>query len=132
VGVYQTNDGGALVAAQQVPASINSDGNMDAVEYFLLQLVATPGDYNRDGDVDEDDYRVWRASFGTAGDLPADGNNNNVVDAADYAIWRNNYGTSGSGSFLLSRIERPLAPVPEPATILLLAMAACSCCVRRR
>ncbi len=35
---YETPDGGALVAAYQVPASINSDGNLDAGEYAQVDI----------------------------------------------------------------------------------------------
>jgi hypothetical protein len=48
------------------------------------------GDADRDGDVDRDDYGVWRATFGSAADLRADFNGNGVIDAADYAVWRDN------------------------------------------
>lgn len=51
VGVYQNNDGGALVWQSQVPASINNNGNIDAGEYVRL-VISTPiihGDMNCDG-----------------------------------------------------------------------------------
>jgi hypothetical protein len=48
-----------------------------------------PGDYNRDGTVNNLDYSTWRSSFGQTGaGLAADGNGNGVVDAADYVLWR--------------------------------------------
>jgi hypothetical protein len=50
-----------------------------------------PGDYDRDGIVEADDYGVWRSSFGLMGAEPvADGNQDGVVDAADYVVWRKN------------------------------------------
>jgi hypothetical protein len=123
VGVYQTADGGALVTSQQVPASVIANGNIEAVEYFLLQLVATPGDYNRDGDVDDADYNLWRETFGSTGDLRADGNGDGRVDAVDYIVWRKNLGSSGSGAYLLNQVEGQDIPgVPEPSTIVI-AMA---------
>ncbi len=52
-----------------------------------------PGDYDRNGFVNNVDHTVWRNSFGQVGaNLPADGNGNGEVDAADYAIWRDNKG----------------------------------------
>jgi hypothetical protein len=58
---------------------------------------ATPGDYNRDGTVNNSDYSTWRSSFGQIGaGLAADGNGNGVVDTADYIVWRNNLGRSSS------------------------------------
>lgn len=53
------------------------------------------GDYNNDGEVDDEDYNAWKAAFGQIGiALPADGNDNGVVDIADYALWRDNLGRS--------------------------------------
>ena len=50
-----------------------------------------PGDYDRDGIVEADDYLVWRRSFGQTGPgRAADGNQDGVVDAADYLVWRKN------------------------------------------
>jgi hypothetical protein len=78
-----------------------------------------PGDYNRDGRVNNTDYGVWRGAFGTSGaTLAADGNGNGVVDAADYVIWRKYNGTSlGSGS------GSETATIPEVATLMYLMPA---------
>jgi uncharacterized delta-60 repeat protein len=55
-----------------------------------------PGDYNRDGTVNNLDYSTWRAIFGQSGTgLAADGNGNGIVDTADYVVWRNNRGNTG-------------------------------------
>jgi hypothetical protein len=131
VGVYATNDGGALISSQQVPASVNGNGNIDAVEWFLLQIAATPGDYNRDGDVDDDDFIVWLEKFGT-NDPSADGNKNGVVDNGDYVVWRKFYGSSGAGGFTLTRIEEASAFVPEPSVAALLALAVGILALRRQ
>jgi hypothetical protein len=64
-----------------------------------------PGDYNQDGSVDAADYVTWRKTDGST---------------ADYDTWRANFGaTMGSGSL-------SSASVPEPATALLLWIAAAS------
>jgi hypothetical protein len=125
VGVYATNDGGALVSSQQVPASINGNGNIDALEYFLLQLAYPPGDYNHDGDVDTEDYDLWTETYGTS-DPRADGNNDGAIDAADYVFWRKHQGASGAGDFLLTPLNTAAASttIPEPATTILLLLAA--------
>jgi PEP-CTERM motif len=50
----------------------------------------SPGDYDRDTDVDANDYAVWRQFFGESSGAAtaADGNLDHVVDAADYVVWR--------------------------------------------
>ncbi|HVT28034.1 MAG TPA: carbohydrate-binding protein, partial [Lacipirellulaceae bacterium] len=120
VGVYQTADGGALVASQQVPASIDENGNINALEYFLLQLVAAPGDFNQDGHVDAADFDLWRTTFGTA-DTRADANADGTVDGADYIIWRKYFGTAAAASYVLVD-SRPA--VPEPTSFCLLILGA--------
>ena len=52
-------------------------------------VTSVSGDYNRDGNVDNQDYLAWRGTFGQTGaGLATDGNTNSVVDAADYIVWR--------------------------------------------
>ncbi len=80
-----------------------------------------PGDYNHNGIVDAADYAIWRNTLGSTTDLRANGNNSGAsagkIDQADYTFWKSNFGdTSGSGGSALG--------VPEPASLLLLAMAA--------
>jgi hypothetical protein len=52
--------------------------------------VAVPGDYDRNGAVENADWSTWRTSFGntSAPSAGADGNGDGVVDAADYVVWR--------------------------------------------
>jgi hypothetical protein len=102
------------------------------MRFVIDAHIPIPGDYDHDGDVDTDDYNVWRTSFGSATNLTADGNGNNIVDAADYTIWRDHVGASSASAGALNF-------VPEPSTGLLLAMAgivgtlvaAKSCCQTR-
>jgi hypothetical protein len=77
-------------------------GAGEVEDYFLpnsiVSAVVLPGDYDLSGTVDDADYDLWRATFGTS-DLRADGNGDGAVDAADYSVWRNNMGaTSGTGT----------------------------------
>lgn len=62
----------------------------DAIQSLAWDVVnhyQNPGDFDQDGDVDQDDYVLWRADFG--GDLlSADVTLDGVVDAADYTRWR--------------------------------------------
>ncbi|MCA9240640.1 MAG: multicopper oxidase domain-containing protein [Planctomycetales bacterium] len=75
--------------------------------------IVSPGDYDQDGDVDPDDYALWRDTYGSTGiDLAADGNNDGMVDAADYTIWRDNVSAGA--------VAPPAnASAPEPASLLL-------------
>jgi Beta-propeller repeat len=100
-----------------------SAGNDDAFLVKFAPLVAF-GDYDGDGTINANDYNIWKASFGTA-NAAADGNGNGIVDAADYTLWRDHLGqtiTSGSSAEV---------PVPEPASAVLLAVAAATLLARR-
>jgi hypothetical protein len=70
----------------------------DGVGYALVSEVATPGDFDGDGDVDGRDFLAWQRN-------PAVG---------DLADWQNNYGTN-------SQITASTT-VPEPTNFLLLAL----------
>ncbi len=71
------------------------------------------GDTDDDGDVDLDDLNNVRNNFGSVGAGDTDGDND--VDLDDLNNVRNNFGAVGSVA----------NPVPEPSSIVLLAMAAC-------
>jgi hypothetical protein len=76
----------------------------------------SPGDYDRDSDVDADDYAYWRERFGnmvTPFTSP-DGSGNGAIDAADYVIWRR---AQNTGSIALA-----VNHVPEPSVLVLAAM----------
>jgi glucose/arabinose dehydrogenase len=101
------------------PVSMGEDakGNL-YVAFFSNEVyrIATnallKGDFDADGDVDDDDFDVWKAAFGSPLPNPAaDGNGNGIADAADYVVWRKNLGASvhtGAGGG---------AAVPEPVTL---------------
>jgi hypothetical protein len=130
VGVYQSANGGALITSQQVPASVDGNGNINALEYFLLQLIVASGDFNRDGHVDEADYNLWRNTFGTT-DTRADGNADGIVNAADYIVWRKHYGETGAAGYVLTRFPG-IPNVPEPTSIGLLTVGLTLLIVQRR
>jgi hypothetical protein len=81
--------------------------------FQLSELPILPGDYNRDGVVDNGDYIIWRKSNGTAGFLAADGNGDHVVNQLDYNYWRQRFGNVQAGA-------GQGATVPEPAGILVM------------
>ena len=74
-----------------------------------------PGDANNDSVVSADDYGSVQLNFGDTGavNIPGDANLDGVVSADDYGSVQLHFGTSyGAGG----------APVPEPATMLLLTI----------
>ncbi len=94
-----------------------------------LLLAFLPGDYNNDGTVNVADYTVWRDTLGATGvGLPADGDGSGTVDAIDYGIWKTNFGISAGAVF--AALE--YAAVPEPATVVPLAIALCGLTAVRR
>jgi probable HAF family extracellular repeat protein len=103
-------------------ADINSAGQITGQglinnEYhaYLLTPISLPGDFNGNGAVDAADYVIWRKGLGT------------IYTQNDYNIWRTHFGqTAGSGSSTSAN-----AAVPEPATLLLLMLAAAGWCLRR-
>ena len=118
-------------AVQRLPPCIGSvcfigvpDYTLDAffIEAFAVPPAGSGPDFNGDGIVDDTDYAIWRANFGTAG--PAgDANGDGSVDAADYTIWRDNccgaFPGAGSGSGNVAG-----GTVPEPTAVGLAACAA--------
>jgi hypothetical protein len=90
------------VGSASFPVSYGEDavGNLYVAylgsgEVYRIATTHPAGDYDFDGDVDNGDYNIWRATVGLVSNTaPADGNGNGVVDAADYVIWRKNFGAS--------------------------------------
>lgn len=72
-----------------------------------------PGDYDRNGTVDTDDYDLWKRQFGFEGAALADGNGDGRVDLADYVFWRDHLGDDVAGG--ASSIS--MVPVPGALTL---------------
>jgi len=90
-----------------------------------------PGDFNDDGVVDAADYSIWRDHLGDGDEtaLSGSGDGMNGVDAGDYALWVDNFGKTldaGAGAG-----GSAIAAVPEPASWLLVSLAALGMLVRR-
>jgi hypothetical protein len=116
----------------------NGSSNFDARPRLVVLSadlgIVSPGllgDFNDDGIVDAADYTVWRDNLGTTADLAGNSNGDGIVDAEDYNLWRANFGNtaSGGGPFLASGGN---GAVPEPSTLMLLAVVAASSLVARR
>lgn len=56
------------------------------------------GDYDHSGLVDQLDYNVWRANYGSTEQLDSDGNGDGVIDLGDYVVWRKNQGLAVGAS----------------------------------
>jgi hypothetical protein len=87
------------------------------------------GDFNLDGYVDGTDLAILKASFGLTGLGYADGNANadDFVNGTDLAIFKATFGFSGTPD---DGGNPP--PVPEPATMALLAMGGLALLRRRK
>jgi hypothetical protein len=110
-------------------------GRFPAGASFVLDEIVTagppmPGDYNRDGQVNDADFNEWKRHFGKStvlGNalLAADGNADKHVDAADYIIWRKHVGT------MIGTISEPVG-IPEPSAMWLPTIAMAALCTLRR
>ena len=101
----------ANVSLPTLPWDLNWRVNYLANAVTLSVLVT--GDFNHDGFVNNADYVVWRKNNGSQ---------------ADYNAWRANFGSvfgSGSGSLAGG------SNVPEPASVVLLTLAAAAVGIRR-
>ncbi len=86
-----------------------------SVDALALTVVATtpasPADFDHDGDVDAADLAQWKTGFGKTS--PGDADDNGKVDGANFLAWQRAYTGSSNAS----------TTVPEPATVLLAALA---------
>ncbi|MEX2171238.1 MAG: hypothetical protein WD851_18095 [Pirellulales bacterium] len=95
------------------------------IDNVRLAAAPLPGDYNRDGEVDLDDYHTWRGMYGATGSA-ADGNLDGVVDAADYTVWRDKASIIGMESGASSVVPEASGP------LILVAGALGAYCLTRR
>ncbi|MEX2169887.1 MAG: PEP-CTERM sorting domain-containing protein [Pirellulales bacterium] len=104
--------------------SAQSSGGSYLVDQVVLRSLAAsvPGDYNGDGQVNAADYTVWRDTKNSTVDAGtgADGDGSGMVDDDDYDFWAQRF-NGGSGAASGQAVN-----VPEPATLLMLLIAAAS------
>jgi hypothetical protein len=115
----------SLTSAQNLTLDVfrNPPGASLTIESITTAATPLAGDYNRDGEVDFDDYTFWRRYFGisTRNGLKfaiasADGNADGRVDAADYVVWRR-------AMIAAPPLAARGANVPEPGTFVIAAFA---------
>ncbi len=118
------------VTVQFVAATGAVPGGFSILEIDDLKVEVfdpIPGDFNLDNVVDAADYTVWRDNLGgSAAALNGNGTGDasGLVVAADYTLWRSSFGNGLSGSVILSAGAG--TSVPEPASLVGLAVLACS------
>jgi hypothetical protein len=82
------------------------------VAYGTISSAAIPGDFDDNGQVNGADLAQWKGDFGENGLSDADGDGDS--DGADFLAWQRNLGT-GVPAFPAG------APIPEPATLVMVA-----------
>ena len=94
---------------------------VDNIEFESAGGGFSVADFDTDGDVDGQDLLIWESSFGNGvgGDTDSDGDS----DGADFLTWQKEY--SGVSSLATA------ANIPEPSTLLLLALGAAGLVVKR-
>jgi hypothetical protein len=90
------------------------NGNSEAFAAVIPIAPDLPGDFNVDGNVDAADLAQWQGDFGLNGDSDAD--NDGDSDGADFLAWQQQFGRGPA-------VAPAADVVPEPATILLFALA---------
>jgi hypothetical protein len=132
----ETLPSGPVTGIHSLELGLPNSPWVDGSPFNLTQVVVPPpvtGDFDGDGVVDQSDYDVWFATFGSSDDLRADANGDGVVDAADYTIWRDRLGAlPGLGAGAAGSASASSAAAPEPATLWLLLVGILSTCCRRR
>jgi hypothetical protein len=94
-------------------------GYLNDMQVEAVESPALPGDYNADGKVDAADYVVWRKGPSAHGG-----------DPAGYNTWRTNFDRPPGAGAALGAGQA--SAVPEPASLLLCAVALSVCALRRR
>jgi hypothetical protein len=117
---FTNNYTGTLTFSGTTPT--DGSASWGAVLLSDLNLAAIPGDADRSGLVDQDDYKIWYDNYGTGltweqGNFKGYGK----TDQDDYKTWYDNYGAGKAGG-----------AVPEPATMALLAMGGLAMLRRRK
>jgi hypothetical protein len=101
---------------------LGGEGDLFKYDTGAIFVSELPGDANRDGIVDLQDFTILKAHFGEAGSW-GDGNFNGdwVIDSQDFTILKAHFGDTASME-AVSMWASSMGLVPEPATLALLAI----------
>jgi len=107
LGALVTLSPGSLSTSINIAAAAPASGLYDAilvdpngVQVGVGMSSTTPGDFNRDGDVDAADLTEWRGDFGPNGGSDADGDGDS--DGTDFLTWQRQIGSiAAQGSAVL-------------------------------
>lgn len=115
-------DGDYEIVVRQVNGGPNDDVDFGLAWWFGNPFAtALLGDFDKDGDVDNDDLDQWEDDYGQNGDSDADGDGDS--DGQDFLAWQRDFG--------IGTLSATIA-VPEPASGLLLVMCAWALPYRKR
>ena len=99
---------------------------------MLSPVTLYPGDYNNDGVVDAADYVVWRKNVGAPPGTLLNDIDGGPIGPPQYNTWRAHFGEPSGAGTATAGASPSQAAVPEPATVLLIILAAAGICLRRR
>jgi len=102
------------------------DGTIQIIEDLSVDqylTINTPGDFDGDHDVDEDDLAQWQGDYGVNSD--SDANLDGVSDGIDFLLWQQQI---GNGVVALAAASQA---VPEPTSAWLVLTVAASVCLGR-
>jgi hypothetical protein len=94
-----------------------------------VELVSTyAGDFDEDGDVDDDDRIAWEGGFGSAPavHMTGDANANALAGGFDFLTWQRQLGNGGGAALAAVTI------IPEPSSLLLAALGLLTLSARRK
>ena len=109
------------------PTGFVTSSSLTSFSISAVQQPTIAGDYNSDGTVNAADYVVWRNNAGTTNALPNDNGIGGIVRQVQYDLWHRHFGERVAAGGANASVA-----VPEPATTLLLTLAACAFSWRRR
>jgi hypothetical protein len=105
---------------------LSEESHDEAIDWVQENLIAIPGDFDGDGDVDGADFVAWQTHFPkTTGATLAEGDadEDDDVDGADFVVWQTNFPTAPSAA---------ASTVPEPGGLLFVGFFGSAAMVLRR